>query len=170
MLCSETDSLTSKIKEIPETKSPLEQQRLYDDLIRDWKGGTSGYMVELSHVVDLMYHAVKCHLQLDVRFTTSEIRRSRATISVGDLGKSVYALKVVDKSLDWSSESPQMQEALQLVSALVPKVQACDDEPLAKNLSMALYGLQNLSAHRAEVRQLVAALVPKVQNIYYLFF
>lgn len=41
-----------------------------------------------------------------------------------------------------------------LVHALVPKILACRDELSAKQISHALYGLQNLSSEHEEVRNL----------------
>ena len=49
-----------------------------------------------------------------------------------------------------------------LVHALVPKILACRDELSAKQISHAMYGLQNLSSEHEEVLPLVGALTEKL--------
>ena len=57
-------------------------------------------------------------------------------------------------------------EVLQLVAALTPRVQACQERLDPGNVGMALYGLKGLGVGgwSSEVRELLAVLTPKVQQ------
>eukprot|EP01035_Chromulina_nebulosa_P025611 gene25611-33443_t len=54
-------------------------------------------------------------------------------------------------------------EVLQLICALIPKLNSCPDALSAKGVGNALYGLRNLHASNPEVLELVRSLTPKVR-------
>jgi hypothetical protein len=53
-------------------------------------------------------------------------------------------------------------EVRELVLALVPKVQGCKEDFLAREVGAALCGLSEMNSNSSEVRELLSALVPKV--------
>ena len=55
------------------------------------------------------------------------------------------------------------EEVRQLVAALTPKVQQCQEELKSQHVGNALYGLQRLGDSE-EARQLLAVLTPKVEQ------
>jgi hypothetical protein len=55
-------------------------------------------------------------------------------------------------------------EVRELVLALVPKVQGCKEDFLARELGAALCGLSEMTSDSSEVRKLLSALVPKVMG------